>query len=84
MSLKGWWSRPIKTRDRVLGAIVGAFAGFWLGLLGRLFLGPTPVSFEVLAYWTFGGVVVGVLTGIFFPRATTVFLYPFAFIGLSN
>ena len=75
---KRWWRAPATTRDRVLGALVGAFAGFWLGLLCASALTPpwlTQIQFVCL-------VVAGlVLAGALFPKVATVVLVPFGVTG---
>jgi len=68
-----------------VGAVlIGAIGGFWVSLLGRLFFGPMPVSLTALAYWAIGGVIVGVILGIIFPRVVSVVLYPFSFLGIGS
>ena len=81
---KEWWSRPVQTKDRVAAAFVGAMGGFWIGILGRLFLGPMPVAFTALGYWAIGSVIVGVILGLFFPKPVTVVLYPFSIFGIGS
>ena len=76
-----WWHAPITRKDRLLGAVVGGVGCFWVGVLGRLILGPTPVSLVVLAYWALGGVTAGVVLGVFFPKATTCAAFPFSTFG---
>ena len=76
-----WWHRPMRTRDRVGAFFIGGFGGLWVGLIGRLVFGPTPVSLSVLAYWVVGGAFACALLGILFPRVVTMVLYPFAMFG---
>ena len=75
-----WWHAPITLRDRLLGLLVGAFAGFWIGLLLPIALfgatGATP-----LLFWIFGSVVAFALAGILFPKHWTVVLFPLALFG---
>ncbi len=79
-----WWNRPITRLDRFYGALVGAFGCFWVFVLGRMFLGPTPVDLLILAYWALAGVLAGALLGLLFPRAVTVVLYPFSLISFGG
>lgn len=75
---KSWWRAPATTKDRLLGALVGAFAGFWLGLLGVAALAPSGQSqlhFVGLA------VVGGLSAGALFPKFATVVLFPFGVTG---
>jgi hypothetical protein len=74
---KSWWRAPVTTKDRVLGAVVGALAGFWLGLLS-LALAPSglqPVQFVCLV------IAACALAGVVFPKAATVVLFPFGVTG---
>jgi len=43
-----------------------------------------PVSFTELGYWAVGGIVVGIILGLLFPRVVSVVLYPFAFLGIGS
>lgn len=83
-SFNQWWRRPLRTRDRVGAVAIGVIGGFWVALLGRLILGPMPVSFSVLAFWAIWGVVAGAVLGVIFPRIISVILYPFAFLGIGS
>jgi hypothetical protein len=74
----------LRTRDRVGAVVIGLIGGFWVGLPGRLILGPIPASFPVLAFWAVGGIVVGAVFGDVVPRVVTVVLYPFAFFGIGG
>jgi hypothetical protein len=67
-----------------VGALVGAFGCFWIGVLGRLFVGPTPVSLETIAWWALGSVAVGLTLGIVFPKVTTCVCFPFSTIGVGG
>lgn len=80
-AVKQWWRRPLRRRDKVAAVVIGAFVGFWFGLLGRLMLGPMPVSVTTLLWWAAGGIVTGVILGVRFPRAVTILLGPFAMLG---
>jgi hypothetical protein len=77
-----WWHRPVRTLDRVAAFFLGAFGGFWIGLLGRLFFGPMPMGIVALGYWGAAGAVLAAVLGIAFPRAVMVVLYPFTFISI--
>lgn len=76
-----WWQAPITRKDRVLGAAVGGFGGLWIGVLGRLFLGPMPVSFSTIGWWALYAAITGVLFGIAFPKLTLCVCYPFSTFG---
>ena len=83
-SFNQWWRRPLRTRDKVGAIFIGAIGAFWVSFLGRLFLGPMPVSFSELGYWAAGGIVVGIILGVLFPRVVSVVLYPFVFLGIGS
>ena len=79
-----WWRTPATWKDRALGALVGGIACFWIGVLGRIILGPLPVSISVLAWWALASVGIGVVLGLVFPKATTCVLFPFTTIGIGS
>ena len=76
-----WWHAPITRKDRLLGAFIGGLGCFWIGVLGRLILGPMPVSLSTIGWWAICSVVVGVMLGIFFPKVTTCVCFPFSTFG---
>ena len=73
---KVWWRAPATVRDRILGAIVGVFGGFWLGVLSYFALGSLsqPVTFVAL-------VAVTRAVGVVFPKVVIVVLFPFSIFG---
>jgi hypothetical protein len=81
---KAWWHRPPTVRDRVLGAFVGALAGLWIAVLGRLFLGEMPVSFAALAEVAMIGAACGAMLGATFPKAVLILGFPFASLGVGS
>ncbi len=80
-NLVEWWRAPITRKDRILGAVVGGFGGFWIGVLGRLLLGPMPVSFSTIGWWALYSIIVGALLGIAFPKVILFVCYPFSIFG---
>jgi hypothetical protein len=74
-----WWAAPASTKDRVIGAFVGGLGCFWIGVLGRIMLGPVGMS--TLGVWALGSIATGVVLGICFPKATTVVCFPFSTFG---
>lgn len=76
-----WWRAPAISRDRILGSVVGALGFFWIGVLGRLALGPLPVSLEALGWWSLGSVAIGAVLGRLFPKAMTCICFPFSTFG---
>lgn len=75
-----WWHSPIRRRDRLTGAMIGALAFFWIAGLGRLAFAPSPALGQ-LALWALGGALLGALFGARYPRLITCLLFPFATIG---
>lgn len=76
-----WWNAPVTRRDRIIGAFIGAMGCFWIGLLGRLALGPLPVSFSDLAWWALGSALLGTVLGVCFPKSVSVVCFPFSTFG---
>jgi ABC-type amino acid transport system permease subunit len=75
-----WWRAPVTFKDRALGGIVGAIAGFWLGLLSFSAMLPSslqPVQFVCIVIGTCA------LAGILFPKVATLVLFPFGVFGGS-
>jgi hypothetical protein len=79
-----WWRAPPTRRDRVLGAIVGGLGCFWIGALGRLMVGPLPVSLTVVVSWAAGVASAGVVLGVLFPKTTTCICFPFSTFGVNT
>lgn len=76
-----WWRSPPTKRDRVMGALVGALGCAWIGGLGRVFLGPLPVSLSTVLEWSLVAAASGVILGVCFPKTVTCVCFPFATFG---
>jgi hypothetical protein len=63
---------------------VGALAGLWVAVLGRLLLGDMPVAFSVLAEVAMIGAGCGVVLGAACPKIVLVLGFPFTSIGVSS
>lgn len=63
--------------------MVGAFAGFWIGFLGRIVVGATPVSGTAVLVWGVAGAALVALLGAMFPKLVSVALFPLATFGTS-
>jgi len=83
-SFKIWWHAPIRRRDRVLGALVGGFGCFWLGVLAFVVYGSALGSNASVAAFVAASAVLGVMLGIVFQKAVTVVCFPFATFGGSS
>jgi hypothetical protein len=79
-----WWRAPASRGDRALGATIGGLGCLWIGVLGRLFFDPMPVSLSIIGWWALGSVAAGVALGIFFPKVTTCVCYPFSTFGVGS
>lgn len=84
LRFSNWWHSPIRRRDRVLGAVIGALAGFWIAGLGRLAFAPPSASLGQLAFWALGGLLLGAAFGTRYPRLATCLLLPFSLFGVSS
>jgi hypothetical protein len=76
-----WWRAPVTRRDRLAGALIAAFGGFWVGVLLLGAVGGFSSASAVSAWWALGGVAPGALFGWFFPKLATLVLFPFASFG---
>jgi hypothetical protein len=68
----------------VLSAFVGALAGFWIAILGRLFLSEIPVPFTTLVEAAIVGIGSGILLGTTCPKVLLILGFPFALFGTSS
>jgi hypothetical protein len=78
-----WWDAPPTRRDRSIGCMVGLFAGFWIGALGHIVMTTAASGTSVLA-WGVAGAFATAITGFVFPKAVTLFLFPFAVFGTGG
>jgi len=84
LRFSSWWNSPIRKRDRLAGAVIGAMACFWIVGLGRLAFSSPPTSLGQLALWSLGGLVIGAAFGARYPRLAISLLLPFSTFGVSN
>ncbi len=78
-----WWSTPPTIRERSAGAAVGGIAFLWIGVFGRIGLGPLPASFATVAGWAVASAVLGALLGVRFPKLVILVLFPLTTLGGS-
>jgi len=76
-----WWRAPATRKDRIMGVVVGAIGCFWIGVLGRIILGPLPVPVSTLGWWAAASVAIGGVLGVFFPKVVCCVCFPFSTIG---
>lgn len=76
-----WRHAPVTRGDRTIGAFIGGMGCFWIGIFGRLALGPLPVSLATLGWWALGSILLGVMLGIRFPKIVSVVCFPFSSFG---
>ena len=81
---KAWWSRPPTVRDRTVAAMIGVFAGFWLGLLLPMLFIDGPHSFREILPRVVVAIAACMAIGIAWPRAALLVFLPFAFLGGSG
>ncbi|MUV14558.1 hypothetical protein [Noviluteimonas gilva] len=84
LTFREWWHAPITPRDRVTGLIIGGAGGFWIGLLGRIALGATPVGFAEVVLWGLGAMICCAILGYAFPKLMSVVLFPISIFGVSS
>ena len=78
-----WWLTPPTHKDRSKALLVGAFAGFWLGGLGRLAFADASVSGPELLAYAGAGILVFAGVGYRYPKASLILLFPFAVFGTN-
>jgi hypothetical protein len=79
-----WWRRPPTRTDRILGAVIGGLGSFWIGLFGRITIGPSPISISALCVWALISALTGIIFGIRFPKVVSIICFPFSMIGIGN
>jgi hypothetical protein len=60
---------------------VGGLGCLWIGGLGRIFVGTSPVPLHTVLAWALAGGVIGLVLGVCFPKATTCVCLPFSTFG---
>ncbi len=83
-SFSEWWNTANTKKDRIRAAAIGAFGGFWIGLLGISVLGELPMPASMLGIWAFGGAALFSLLGIAFPKIISCICFPFAFFQIGS
>lgn len=83
LSFKEWFKEPATAQDRFASAMFGAWAGLWLGGLGRIIY-ETPVSFTLVGKFALGGAILCLVMGALAPKYSRVVFYPFAFFGIGS
>ena len=84
LNFQQWWQAPATSRDRILGAFVGGFGGFWIGALGRIALGAAPVPLGEVVAFAFVAAACCAAIGVAFPKPVTVVLFPLSLFGGGN
>lgn len=79
-----WWRAPATVSDRVLSAIMGAWAGLWIGGLGRMLVTSTSVPLAEVFWFAVGGGLWLAAAGAVFPKAVRCIALPFAFFGVGG
>ena len=64
--------------------LIGGIGGFWIGALGRIALGTTPVSLGEVAAWGLAVATCCAVAGFAFPKIVTIVLFPFSIFCGSN
>ena len=79
-----WWRRPTSPIERLGAFLLGAWAGLWLGVIGRLVLGAMPIPLEELFWFAAGTAIALAVLGLVFPKYVTCIAYPFSFLGITG
>lgn len=81
---KKWWKSPASRHDRVFGALVGVFGGFWAGVLVVVVLASPPISLGAVGLAALGCAVVGLTLGVLYPKGATLVLFPLSIFGIGS
>ena len=79
-----WWRAPTTRKDRIVGAIVGGLGCLWIGVLGRMMLGPMPITLVAIGWWALFSICIGVILGVSFPKYVTCICFPFSVFGVGG
>lgn len=79
---RSWWRAPATAADRAWAFVLGAWAGLWLGALGRLALGRFPVPIGDLFWFAVASAIGLSVAGLFFPKTIRCIAFPFSFFGV--
>ena len=80
--VQAWLSRPTTRRDRVLGAAVTAFVGFWLGCIVGIGVSSAATSLDgwtIALGFAVGASVIGGILGWRRPKQALIILGARAF-----
>lgn len=83
-TFREWWRAPATSRERGSAVLIGGLGGFWVGVLGRIALGTTPVSLGEVAAWGLAVAICCTVAGFAFPKLVTIVLFPLSIFGGSN
>ena len=73
---RSWLREPATIRHQLGGVFVGAFAGFWFGMLGwAVFEGNDALDSGFLP-WALAGLAVCAAIGLRWPKPVLVVLFP--------
>jgi len=81
--VKQWLQAKPKPKDRATTAIMGLWAGIWLGtIFALLFTSPTPV---VLLFWSaICGAIICSVIGALFPKYPRILFFPFCLFSIGG
>src|SRR6267378_1186779 len=74
----GTFAKNVQSHEHL---VLGAVGCFWIGVLGRIILGPLPVPVSTLGWWAAASVAIGVVLGVLFPKVVCCVCFPFSTIG---
>ncbi len=79
--VKNWLKEPVNKQDYIKSALVGLWAGIWIGGLCRIIY-ETPVELFSVVKFSILGAAVCAFLGLIFPKASRVIFLPFTFFNI--
>ena len=66
-----------------MSALLGVWAGIWIGALGRIIY-ATPVSMMTILYFALGGALICAVFGAIAPKHIRIIFIPFALFSIGG
>lgn len=82
-SIMQWLSSEPTPKDRATTALMGLWAGIWLGIISA-FIYSNPVSTTLLFWFAIGGAISCSVVGCIFPKYPRILFLPFCLFSVGG